>query len=440
LLVQVERVGADTVLAAIVRLLDRAQAEKPRLAALADRVAGWFVAAVLVVAVAVAAWWLLQRPADAVWITLSVLVVTCPCALSLATPAAMTAATGRLTRSGLLCTRGHALETLGRATHVVFDKTGTLTLGALRLARVCPLAAADGERCLALAAALEQGSEHPIGAALREALGSAPALPRVEALRNQPGRGVEAEIAGRRLRLGTASFVAELARVPAAVEVGDHTTVYLAEADTLLARFQFSDRPRADAAATVAGLRALGLKVLILSGDRPAAVRAVADLLGIDTALGGLEPAEKVAEIERLQAAGAVVAMVGDGINDAPVLARAQVSVAMGGGSHLAQASADMVLLSERLEPLVTGVRLARRTLAIIRQNVGWSLGYNALALPLAAAGWVQPWMAAIGMSLSSLLVVLNALRLKESDDDEAGRGTSAAALPARGAAHRAAT
>ena len=415
--VEVERVGSDTVLSAIVRLLDRAQAERPRIAALADRVAAWFVAGVLFVAAAVAGWWLLHEPQQALWITLAVLVVTCPCALSLATPAAITMATGRLTRSGLLTTRGHAVETLGRATHVVFDKTGTLTVGSLRLAELVPLAATPAGDCLALAAALEQHSEHLIGVAIVDAWsGTGHELPQVVEIRNSPGRGLEGLSQGRRIRLGTPTFVAELVPAPTGEEGSDQTTVYLADESRVLARFHFTDRPRTDARATVASLQALGMQVLLLSGDRPSAVRAVAELVGISVAQGGLEPAAKVAVIERLQATGAVVAMVGDGINDAPVLARSQVSVAMGSGTHLAQASADMVLLSERLAPLVDGVRLARRTLAVIRQNLAWALGYNAIALPLAAAGWVQPWMAAIGMSLSSLLVVLNALRLREPE------------------------
>lgn len=414
---EVERVGADTVLSAIVRLLDRAQAERPRIAAVADRVAAWFVAAVLLVAAGVAGWWLAHEPQQALWITVAVLVVTCPCALSLATPAAITAATGQLTRNGLLTTRGHAVETLGRVTHVVFDKTGTLTVGSLRLAGVVPAADASTDQCLALAAALEQQSEHPIGIAIVAAWARAGGeLPPVVEIRNSPGRGVEGISEGRRVRVGTPAFVAELAGAPLGEEAHDRTTVYLADESGVLGRFRFTDRPRPDARDTVAGLQALGIQVVLLSGDRPLAVQAVAELVGIGLAQGGLEPAAKMAVIEQLQETGAVVAMVGDGINDAPVLARSQVSVAMGSGTQLAQASADMVLLSERLAPLVEGIRLARRTLAIIRQNLAWALGYNAVALPLAAMGWVQPWMAAIGMSLSSLLVVLNALRLREEE------------------------
>jgi Cu2+-exporting ATPase len=412
LLMRVEKVGADTVVSAVARLLDRAQAEKPRIANQADRVAGWFVAGVLLLAMAVGGWWLVHDPDRALWITLSVLVVTCPCALSLATPAVIAAATGELTRCGLLTTRGHALETLARVTHVVFDKTGTLTLGALRLQRIAPAANHDADRCLRLAAVLEQGSEHAIAAAILNSIGQAEDLPSAIGLRNHPGRGVEGRVDGDTLRLGTPAFIAEFVSVPREQCASNDTSIYLANATEFLCAFQFSDQLRPEAAETVAMLKAQGVEVQLLSGDQHGTVAAVAQRLGIDRAVGGLDPAGKVAEIERLQAAGAVVAMVGDGINDAPVLARSQVSVAMGGGTQLAQASADMLLLSNRLAALVTGLEISRKALGIIRQNLGWALGYNALALPLAAAGWVQPWMAAIGMSLSSLLVVVNALRL----------------------------
>lgn len=408
---EVQRVGDDTVLSSIVRLLDRAQTEKPRIALLADRVAGWFVAALLLVAGSVFFWWSQHRPEDAFWITLSVLVVTCPCALSLATPAAVTAATGRLTRAGLLTTRGHALETLARATHVIFDKTGTLTFGRLRLVDVELHRELSRERALAVAGALERGSEHPLGKVLLDAAQDVPAAEDVVAT---PGMGLEGVVAGTRYRIGNPAFVAGLfgGEVAQAGEPSALTRVLLADEQGLIAVFHLADQLRPDAAQTVERLRDLGLTVALLSGDSPAIAEHTAAQLGIVHAEGGLLPQDKLERIRRLQAEGAVVAMVGDGVNDAPVLAGAQVSLAMGSGTQLAHASADMVLLSEQLARLVDGVVLARRTLAIIRQNLGWAILYNAVALPLAAAGWVAPWMAAIGMSASSLVVVLNALRL----------------------------
>jgi Cu2+-exporting ATPase len=417
LVMRVEKVGADTVLSAIVRLLDRAQGEKPRLALLADRIAGWFVAALLVVAAAVLlTWWSLSDFDTAFRVTLSVLVVTCPCALSLATPTAIVAATGALTRLGLLTTRGHALETLARATHVIFDKTGTLTYGRPQAVAVEPVGGLEARRCLALAAALERGSEHPVGRALAGAAGST--MSGASELRNTPGSGMEGWVEGRRYRVGRPEFVAELSGTAVTEHVdleAASTWVALGDATGLLAWFQLTDALRSGAVDAVAALRTRGLTVELLSGDRPEAVAHVAQEVAIGSARGGMSPQDKLERLRELQRQGAVVAMVGDGVNDAPVLAAAQVSLAMGSGTQLAHATADMVLLSERLEHLVRGVDMARRTLLIMRENFAWAIGYNLVALPLAAGGLLTPWMSAIGMSFSSLLVVVNALRLRQS-------------------------
>ncbi len=409
LVMEIEQVGEETVLSAIVRLLDRAQTEKPSVAKLADRIAGWFVGALLLLATGVAFWWWQHDPAHAFAITLSVLVVTCPCALSLATPAAITAATGALTRLGVLTTRGHALETLAHATHMIFDKTGTLTEGKLALAQVERLSTQDREHCLRLAAALEQASEHPIANALRREVESPPVAAELVA---SPGDGIEGLVDGRRYRIGTAAFVTGLQTGASARDLPGG--VVLGDEDGLVAHFLFTDPLRDRAQEALGQLRALGLDIELLSGDEDRTVQQVAGALGITQAQARCRPQDKLARIRALQDQGAIVAMVGDGVNDAPVLAAAQVSIAMGGGTQLAHASADMVLLSEQLPHLVDAVRTSRRTLAVIRQNLAWALGYNLVAVPLAAGGLIAPWMAAIGMSASSLVVVLNALRLRQ--------------------------
>jgi Cu2+-exporting ATPase len=410
LVVRVDKLGADTRLAAIVRLLDRAQSEKPRIGQLADRAAAWFVGLLLLITVLVGLAWYVIDPGKALWIVVSVLVVTCPCALGLATPAALTTATGRLTRLGLLTTHGHALETLARATDLVFDKTGTLTHGHLSVRRVVPLGGRSAEAVSALAATLEAGSEHPIAKALRLGITSTQTANQI---RNTPGRGVEGTIAGHVYRIGSPRFVAASETPPAPpAATGGESWVALADSNELIAWFALADSPRRDAAASLAALQQQGLRLHLLSGDGEAAVKATAQQLGITEWRAGALPEDKLAYVKALQHEGRIVAMVGDGINDAPVLAGAQVSIAMGEGADVAQAAADMVMLGGRLATLADGVALARKTQRIIRQNLGWALVYNLVAIPAAALGHVTPWMAGIGMSSSSLLVVLNALRL----------------------------
>ncbi|MGV8990863.1 MAG: heavy metal translocating P-type ATPase [Thiobacillus sp.] len=412
LVVQVEKLGADTRLASIVRLLDRAQSEKPRLAQLADRAAAWFVGLLLIITVAVGLVWYAIDPSKVLWIVVSILVVTCPCALGLATPAALTTATGRLTRLGLLTTRGHALETLARATDLVFDKTGTLTHGQLSVRRVIPLGGRSESEVSALASALEVGSEHPIARALRV---TGDATFSASQIRNTPGRGVEAMIECHTYRIGSPRYASRSESPPAPPEQeGGSSWVALADESGLIAWFALADTPRPDAAASLIALRALGLRLHLLSGDGEAAVKTTAQQLGMADWRAGALPEDKLAYVKALQAEGRIVAMVGDGINDAPVLAGAQVSIAMGEGADVAQAAADMVMLGGRLATLADGIALARKTQKIIRQNLGWALGYNLIAIPAAAMGFVTPWIAGIGMSSSSLLVVLNALRLSD--------------------------
>ncbi len=415
LTMQVDKVGEDTVVSGIVRLLDRAQTEKPTIARIADKVAAWFVFVILLVATAVASWWWQHDPQLAFAITLSVLVVTCPCALSLATPVAITAATGALTRTGLLTTRGHALETMAKTTHIVFDKTGTLTEGNLRLTSVNLMADMDKEAVLQLAALLESRSEHPVAQVLTHAA-EEQSSDVIDSYIATPGRGIEAVIDGEVYRIGNLNFVAELAGERQSLVSSNHSTVVgMCKGEQWLATFELSDQIREQAKQVVDQLKKAGLKVSLLSGDAKQAVEHTANMLGIENYAYSQSPEDKLNEIRQMQSSGEVVAMVGDGVNDAPVLSGADVSLAMGSGTQLAHASADMVLLSEQLNHLVTGLLMARRTVKIIKQNLGWALGYNLLALPLAASGMIAPWMAALGMSTSSLVVVVNALRLKNT-------------------------
>lgn len=408
---KLEKLGQDTVLAGISRLLERAQAEKPEIAQLANRVAGWFVAVLLLVAVCVFSFWYWREPANALWITLSVLVVTCPCALSLATPVAITATVGVLTKMGVLTTRGHALETLSSVTDMVFDKTGTLTRGKLFVTEIKILGKVSQMQVHALAAGLESYSEHPIAVAISAGVKKSADVEVIESL---PGMGILGRHEGQLLRLGNLSYVRQWHADFDDVTTTD-TCIYLATQDSMLARFELGDEIRSEAKEVVMALKQLGIKLHILSGDNEAAVAKVAGQLNIKTAFAKQLPDDKLAYVKNLQQQGRVVAMVGDGVNDAPVLAGADVSIAMGGGAQLAQASADMVLLSENLNRLPQSIKRAKATLKIVRQNFIWAIGYNLLALPLAAAGYIAPWMAAIGMSFSSLFVVLNALRLRES-------------------------
>jgi len=413
--IAVAAVGHDTVLAGIVRLLERAQTERPAIARLADRWASWFVAGVLLVAAGVAGAWMLVDPSRAFETTLAVLVVTCPCALSLATPTAITAATAALARCGLLVTRADALEALARARRVVLDKTGTLTFGQPVVAACRPLGGLDEAACLRIAASLEQASTHPIARAFAAVPGPLPVPEQADAV---PGAGMEGVLAGVRYRVGRPDYVAALAGPREAADRG----TCLGREGEWLAEIEITDALRPGAAEAVRHLEDLGLQVEIASGDHEAAVADVAARTGVTRYHARLKPEDKLALVRDLERSGEPAIMVGDGINDAPVLAAASVSIAMGAGTSLAQTSADAVLMAPQMETLPEAVSLARRTVRIIRQNLGWAVAYNLVALPLAALGWIPPWAAAIGMSASSLLVVANALRLRSGPAPDAGR------------------
>lgn len=407
LTIEVQALGDDTRLSAIVRLLERAQADKPKLAELADRVAQWFLVIVLIAAALVGiAWWQIDA-GRAFWVVLALLVATCPCALSLATPTALTAATGSLHKLGLLLTRGHVLEGLNNIDTVIFDKTGTLTEGRLTLTEVHPLRDLDSDACLALAAALENRSEHPIALAFGRSPHAA------EKVENVPGQGLEGFVEERRLRIGQPAFVAELSGGQAPAIPGNRGQwLLLGDSRGPLAWLVLNDRLREDARTLIEACRSRGWRTLLLSGDTSPMVGEIAGQLGIDEARGGMAPDDKLAVLQGLHEQGHRVLMLGDGVNDVPVLAGADISVAMGSATDLAKTSADAVLLSNRLESLIQAFGFARRTRRVIVENLTWATLYNGLVLPFAALGWITPLWAALGMSLSSLLVVLNALRL----------------------------
>jgi Cu2+-exporting ATPase len=415
LVMRVTNAGLDTYAAAVGRLIERAAAGKPRLVVAADRVARLLTWVVLAVAIATAAGWALVDPARGAWAVIAVLMVTCPCALGLAAPIALTSATGALARRGIVVTRASAIESLASITDVVVDKTGTLTEGRLRLAQVDRLGARAADECLAIARALEAGSAHPVARALADAQHGRLGAPAAMLPRHVAGSGIEAIVDGTRYRIGARPFVEEIAGAADATTpaANAETAVYLGADSGWLARFTFTDRMRADAADLVNALRARGVAVHLVSGDDEAVVREAAARLGIGSYLGGVSPAGKLDYVRRLQAAGRKVALLGDGVNDAPALAQADVSIAMGQGAALAQQQADYVLLSGKLLGVLDASRIARAAMATIRQNFGWAIGYNALVLPLAAFGFIGPLGAAVGMALSSFAVVLNSARLE---------------------------
>lgn len=420
---------ADSTLSTLGHLAERASSGRPRITALTDRVAQWFVGGLLVFAAIVGLIWLQIDPDRALPIAIAVLVVSCPCALSLATPAALAAASGHALARGWVLARSDALESMAQITDVVFDKTGTLTAGTLSLTEIRTVDSAsernpsiDGsDRWLAIASALEQGSPHPVARALRAAAAARGLDSRIaEGLRSTPGQGIEGTIDQLSWRIGRLDFVCAAhscegggtgVQEPTPAPTG-MLEVWLGHSGRPIAQFIFDDPVRPESARVIQALREHGLTVHLLSGDRAQTVAHVARPLGIEHVRGDATPEDKLAWVQAMQQQGRRVLMVGDGINDAPVLAGANVSVAVGQASALARISADVVLLGNGLSPLTELHRLARNTRSIIRQNLSWAMAYNVLAIPLAALGWVSGGVAALGMSLSSLLVAANALRL----------------------------
>ncbi len=416
LIVRADAAGQGTRIAQMVELLNGALLHKPRAARLADQAARWFTLVLLAIAAGTAVLWWWLDPTRIAPAIIAVLVVSCPCALSLAVPAALAAATARLSRAGVLVARGHALDAVAAVRVWLFDKTGTLTTGQAEQVRVTWCDDSLGPaQALALAAGLEQGVRHPLALALlAQAAAQGVALPPVSGTRMLPGVGVEGTIDGRTLRLGRP-------RQPTTAADPRATVLELALADGApLARIEVAETLRDGAADAVAALRADGAEVELLSGDLPQRAQAWGARVGIERARGAMLPQDKLARVHALQAGGTRVAMVGDGVNDAPTLGAADVSVSFANAAPIARAGADVVLAFDDMRALPLLVHVARQAQAVMRQNLVWAVLYNAVFVPLAVAGRITPLWAAAGMSASSLLVVLNSARLAWSGRGEA--------------------
>jgi Cu2+-exporting ATPase len=411
---RVTQAGSATVLSCLRRMMEAAIATRPRWVEMAERASGWFIGAIIAAAVAAGYAWMQVDASRALWIAVSVLIVTCPCALSLATPIAMTVATGALARRNVVVTSARAIEALASATDFVFDKTGTLTEGKPQVHETLRLGSIGTHAAMALAASIGRDSRHPIDRAFAEAM-SEMATPFAFNRKAHAGLGVEATVGGRQVRLGRADFVGSLvkARAPVSLIEAADTLVWLGSEDEWIAVFRMGDAVRPFAREAVQDLRQTGVQLHLLTGDNRHVAQRIADQLDITNVEARATPNQKQSYVKALQLRGARVAAIGDGINDAPALAQADVSIAMGGGAELAQVRADAVLLSDSLGDLGEALRIARRTRRVIRQNLAWALGYNLIVLPLAFAGMVTPLVAAIGMSASSLVVVANALRAR---------------------------
>ncbi|CAV18629.1 heavy metal translocating P-type ATPase [Vibrio atlanticus] len=393
---------ADSVISNIVRLQDEAQLSKPRIAEIADVVARYFVAVILVISFGTWFYWHQTRPEDAFWIMLSVLVATCPCALSLATPTAITCSTSRMGNFGILLRKGHVFETLCKVNHLIIDKTGTLTEGDIRISQVETFAELDKDTCLKVAASLEQHANHPIAKAFKTHLSDDI---EVESVNNVIGSGITGEWNGQEVAIGSSEFILGDA------QTSESNGIYLSMSGRHIATFTYEDPIRKESIEFIKQFKEAGIKTTLLTGDSLINAKHVAAEIGITDIVANAKPEDKLAYLNSRDASD-ITMMVGDGINDAPILAGAHLSVAMGGGTDVAKASADMVLLGDKLDRLLKSRTLALKTRKIIRENLAWSLGYNLLILPLAVAGLVAPYIAVVGMSASSIIVVSNSLRL----------------------------
>jgi Cu2+-exporting ATPase len=418
--VQVTTLGKQTRFGQMVALMESASVSKPSMALLADRVAKPFLWGVLIMAALAAVWGWQYSPAHALMVAVSVLIVTCPCALSLATPAAMLSTAGALAKAGVMLRSLQALQSLAKVDTVIFDKTGTLTSEDFSLQHIATRDGIDADQALAWAAALAQHSLHPVSRSLLRAVGDkANTAVVLDNVKEFAGQGVQAtlrqasEMAGlesrKELRLGSAAFCG----VP--MKTSEVLQASLSDQDGWLASFEFAETPREEADATLRALEDLGLRIRILSGDSQASVSQLASRLHVADAMGACSPEEKLKQVKLEQAQGHRVAMVGDGLNDGPVLAGADVSFALGQALPLAQSKADFVFMASNLKPLVATIRLSQQTMQIVRQNLIWAAIYNFACVPLAMLGYLPAWLAGLGMACSSLGVVLNAMRLSKT-------------------------
>ena len=424
LVVRATKVGADTALAQIAKLVTDAQSGKAPVQRLADRVSGIFVPIVIGLAIATLGFWLGSGEdlAFAFTAAVAVLIIACPCALGLATPTALLVGTGRGAQLGLLIKGPEILESTRKVDTVVLDKTGTVTTGRMSLVDVIPAEGEDRRELLGMAGALEDASEHPIAQAIaRAARDELGALPALDGFANHEGLGVEGIVDGHGVVIGRAAFMTEWSlRLPAeldaaaqAAEAQGRTAVAAAWDGAVRGVLVVADTVKATSAEAVTSLKALGLRPVLLTGDNDTTARAVAAEVGIDEVIAEVLPSEKAAVISRLQGEGRVVAMVGDGVNDAPALAQADLGLAIGTGTDVAIEASDLTLVTGDLRAAADAIRLSRATLRTIKQNLGWAFGYNVAALPLAAAGLLNPLIAGLAMALSSVSVVANALRLR---------------------------
>jgi cation-transporting ATPase V/Cu+-exporting ATPase len=422
LTVRAGAVGADTALAQIVRLVEEAQGTKAPVQRLADRIAGVFVPVVLgLAALTLAGWWVAGEPGQGLVAAVAVLIIACPCALGLATPTAIMVGTGRGAAMGILIKGGEVLERSKRIDTVVFDKTGTLTEGRMAVTDVVPAPGVDAAELLRRAAAVEAGSEHPVGRAVVErARVDDLAVPAVAGFAAVAGHGVTGSVdgvtvvVGRRVLLTDAGIVVpdDVAVGADRLEADGKTAVLAGWGGTARGVIAVADTVKPNAAAVVAELAAMGIDCVMITGDNPPTAEAIAAEVGIERVLAEVLPQDKVSEVRRLQGAGKVVAMVGDGINDAPALVQADLGIAIGSGTDVAIESSDITLLSADLDGVPTAIRLSRRTFRTILQNLGWAFGYNVAAIPLAVAGALNPVIAGAAMAFSSVSVVTNSLRL----------------------------